>query len=242
MHPFTGIIAFALALFLATSALMVSQCSAPQYTELPPSPQEMATARAADRREIEAIATRLQAQRQSEPPREAQSPAPPQMAAAANPADGKCGGIWNIECTFQQLNRALDPPRQSAPSPAPPAPARASVQTPGPSDCSRLQGTWRHPVAGTWTFQGNRASSMINSTNYGAAARQITELSISSCANGTLTYKIVRAALINTVDPSMAYDKTPANSPNRGNWSQIHNQAYSISGNSLKFGNYTYSR
>jgi len=109
------------------------------------------------------------------------------------------------------------------------------------SDClNRLSGAWEHPVGGTWEFEGNKARMVLNSTNYGSAAKQITELSLFTCDGNTMKYKIVRAALINTVDPSMAYDKTPANTPNLQNWSKTHTQAYSISGNALKFGNYTY--
>ncbi|HCC53363.1 MAG TPA: hypothetical protein DEQ20_00290 [Desulfobulbaceae bacterium] len=107
---------------------------------------------------------------------------------------------------------------------------------------SQLSGSWKHPVGGTWSFNGSNARLVLNSTNYGSAAQQITELAISSCDNNTMTYKIVRAALINTVDPSMAYDKTPANAPSTPQWSKTHQQAYAISGGSLKFGNYTYGR
>ena len=106
-----------------------------------------------------------------------------------------------------------------------------------------LLGTWSHPVAGTWTFDGtNHAKSVIPSTNYGSAAQQITELSVSSCANNTMTYTIVRAALVNTVDPSFAYDKTPSNSPTAFDWSKVYTQGYSISGSGLAFGNYTYTK
>ncbi|MBF0328860.1 MAG: ankyrin repeat domain-containing protein [Nitrospirae bacterium] len=111
------------------------------------------------------------------------------------------------------------------------------------SDClNRLSGAWEHPVGGRWEFQDNKARMVLNARNYGSAAKQITEMAIFACEGSTMKYKLVRAALINTVDPSMAYDKTPANTPNLPKWSKTHTQAYSISGNALKFGNYTYMK
>lgn len=121
--------------------------------------------------------------------------------------------------------------------------ARSRAAQGGGSGClGRLAGTWSHAVGGTWTFSGNQATLVLNSTNYGPRAQQITVLALSSCDNDTMTYKIVRAALINTVDPSFAYDKTPANAPNAPNWSKVNSQGYSISGNGLRFGNYTYAK
>lgn len=112
------------------------------------------------------------------------------------------------------------------------------------SSClTELSGTWRHPTGGAWTFDGgNRSTIVLDSINYGSAAQQITELSLISCGGGSMSYKIVRAALINTVDPSMAYDKTPANAPTAPNWSKTYNQPYSIVGNTLKVGNFNYTK
>jgi hypothetical protein len=106
-----------------------------------------------------------------------------------------------------------------------------------------LVGAWSHPVGGTWSFTApNRAKLVTPSLNYGAAAQQITELSVSSCANGTMTYTIVRAALVNTVDPSFAYDKTPANAASAFDWGKVYTQGYTIAGAGLVFGNYTYAK
>ena len=104
-----------------------------------------------------------------------------------------------------------------------------------------LKGSWTHQVGGTWEFDGgNKAKIVLNSTNFGPRALQITELQLSGCTDTSLSYKIVRAALINTVDADMAYDKTPQNS--EGPWDKSFNQPYSLSGNSLKLGNYSYER
>lgn len=136
-------------------------------------------------------------------------------------------------------------PAQSEPQPELQAGSPNPTQNKGTKSggCGSLSGKWTHSVGGTWTFSENQATLVTNSLNYGAAAQQITVLNLSSCNNGTMTYKIGRAALINTVDPRYAYDKTPANAPQEAaKWSQVHNQAYSISGNGLKFGNYTYTK
>lgn len=113
----------------------------------------------------------------------------------------------------------------------------------GSGNCSALAGKWTHPVGGTWTFAGKNATMVLNSTNYGPRAQQITVLNLSSCSKGTMTYKITRAALINTVEPQYAYDKTPANAPQQADkWNKVHNQAYALNGSSLQFGNYTYTK
>jgi hypothetical protein len=111
-------------------------------------------------------------------------------------------------------------------------------------DCFKtLSGTWQHPVGGTWKFEGgNRGTLVLDSTNYGAAAQQITELSFTSCDSTVMHYKIVRAALINTVDPDMAYDKTPENAPTAYRWSKVYTQAYSMVSGELALGNYTYRK
>lgn len=111
---------------------------------------------------------------------------------------------------------------------------------------NNLLGTWYHSVGGTWTFSVtggvNKAKLELNSLNYGPAAKQITELSVSACTSTSLTYTITRAALINTIDPSFAYEKTPANAPGEVDWSKVYNQPYSLSGSGLQFGNYTYAK
>ena len=103
-----------------------------------------------------------------------------------------------------------------------------------------LAGAWTHSVGGTWTFAGNQATQVVNSGNYGSRAQQIQVVSVSSCENGSMTYKVVRLALANTDDPGQAYDKTPANAPALSTWAKVNTQPYSISANGLKFGNYTY--
>lgn len=109
-----------------------------------------------------------------------------------------------------------------------------------------LLGSWYHSVGGTWTFSvegnTNKAKLILNSLNYGPAAQQITELAVSSCAGSSMSYKITRAALINTIDPSYAYDKTPENAPSAYDWSKVYSQSYTLSGYILAFGNYTYTK
>lgn len=94
-----------------------------------------------------------------------------------------------------------------------------------------------------WTFDSNYHATMVqDSLNYGPAAQRIYEMVISSCANNKFTYKYVRAAIVNTVDPSWAYDKTLANSPNDSYWTKVYNQEYSVSGGILKFGYFDYKQ
>ncbi len=107
----------------------------------------------------------------------------------------------------------------------------------------KLTGSWEHPIGGTWIFaNGKKAELTVNSTNYGPAAQQITEFAVASCENNTMTYKIVRGALVNTVDPSFAYDKTQARTPAAFNWAKEYQQPYEISGRTFKFGNFTYTK
>lgn len=125
--------------------------------------------------------------------------------------------------------------------------AAAAQKTPpaasGSTDCvAKLAGTWVHATGGTWTFSGKQGTLVVNSSSYGPKAQQITVLSVSSCDTDTMTYKIVRTALINTADASFQYDRTPASAPNLPNWVKVYTQPYAISVNGLKFGNYTYAR
>jgi len=106
----------------------------------------------------------------------------------------------------------------------------------------KLAGSWSHTVGGTWTFSGNQGTQVVESGNYGARAQQITVMSVSSCENDTMTYKVVRLALVNTDDPAQAYDKTPANTPALSSWAKVNTQRYAISGAGLRFGNYTYAK
>lgn len=129
-------------------------------------------------------------------------------------------------------------PAAAAPVAAPPAPPAA--QAASGACLAKLTGSWTHPVGGTWNFFSNKGKLIVNSNNYGPRAQQITDLEVSSCENDTMTYKIVRAQLKNTVDPGTAYDKTPENSPTLPTWRKVHTQPYSISANGLKFGDHTY--
>lgn len=106
----------------------------------------------------------------------------------------------------------------------------------------RLSGKWSHPVGGTWTFAGNQGTRVVESSEYGSRARQITVINVSSCDNDTMTYKVVRLALINPDDPGMAYDRTEANIPNLSIWAKANAQRFAISGAGLRFGGYTYAK
>lgn len=117
----------------------------------------------------------------------------------------------------------------------------SSTTSPGTAQgCTALAGSWTHSVGGTWAFSGSKAVLTLNSINYGPRAQQITELALSSCASGSLQYKIVRAALINTVDPSFAYDKKPGAAG--VDWNKSYNQPYTLSGRSVTIGNYSYAK
>ncbi len=136
----------------------------------------------------------------------------------------------------------------TAPEPAAKAESAAAAQkTPtassGTTDCvAKLAGTWVHATGGTWTFSGKQGTLVVNSSSYGPKAQQITVLSLSSCDGDSLTYKIVRTALVNTADASFQYDRTPASAPTLPNWVKVYTQPYAISVNGLKFGNYTYAK
>jgi hypothetical protein len=106
----------------------------------------------------------------------------------------------------------------------------------------RLSGTWSHPVGGTWTFAGNQGTRVVESNEYGSRARQITVINVSSCVNDTMTYKVVRLALMNPDDPGKAYDRTEANSPDLSIWAKANAQHFSISGSGLRLGGYTYAK
>lgn len=113
----------------------------------------------------------------------------------------------------------------------------------GSTNCvAKLAGTWVHATGGTWTFSGKQGTLVVNSGSYGPKAQQITVLSLSSCDADTMTYKIVRTALVNTADASFQYDRTPASAPNLPNWVKVYTQPYAISVNGLKFGNFTYAK
>ncbi len=115
----------------------------------------------------------------------------------------------------------------------------SSVQS-SDSCFSNLAGSWRHPQGGIWTFNGATGKIVLNSTNFGDAAQQITELNISSCNNNTLVYTLTRAALVNTVDPTFAYDKTKESAPSDFDWTKVYNQPYQLSSQGLQLGKFTY--
>lgn len=111
------------------------------------------------------------------------------------------------------------------------------------ADCfADLSGSWQHPVGGTWSFNSGKAKIIVNSENYGPSAKQITELKVNSCDNDQLTYNITRAALENAIDPSFTYDKNRESTPDAFDWSKDYLQPYDISGQSIKIGNYTYTK
>ena len=111
------------------------------------------------------------------------------------------------------------------------------------ADCfSNLSGSWEHPIGGTWIFDSQKAKVVVNSENYGPAAKQITEFKVTSCDNNQLNYKITRAALENAVNPSFTYDKNSQSTPDAFDWSKDYLQPYEISGRSIKIGNYTYTK
>ena len=106
----------------------------------------------------------------------------------------------------------------------------------------RLAGTWSHPTGGTWAFAGNQGTRVAALTKYGAKARQITVMNVSSCGNDTLAYKFVRLALTDTDDPAQGYDRTEANTPNLSLWAKDSTLRYSVSSTGLRIGNYTYAK
>ena len=116
-----------------------------------------------------------------------------------------------------------------------------STTAPGSAQgCSALQGTWTSPIVGTWVFTGSIGRLTVDSLNYGPRAQQITELALSSCANNTLQYKLVRAALVNAIDPTFAYDKTPGDPG--VDWNRSFSQPYTLVGNRLTIANDVYTK
>lgn len=120
--------------------------------------------------------------------------------------------------------------------------AAQSAQIPASPCLGRLAGVWSHPAGGTWTFKGNQGTRVVESRDHGPKARQITVMNVYSCEKGTITYKYVRFALTNPDDAGLAYDKTEANAPNLAIWAKVNTQRYSISGDGLRLGNYTYAK
>lgn len=117
-----------------------------------------------------------------------------------------------------------------------------STAAPGSAQgCAPLAGTWASTDKGTWVFSGSKAVLTLNSINYGPRAQQITELALSSCAASVLQYKIVRAALVNTVDPSFAYDHKPG-STNAVDWNKSYSQPYTLSGTRLIIATDSYTK
>jgi hypothetical protein len=108
------------------------------------------------------------------------------------------------------------------------------ITTAQAADCGDLEGSWSNPVGGTWTFSSGSGKLVVNSTNYGSRAQQITELKISSCSDGVLKYIIERAAMTNTDDPEYTYDKVPP--------AKEYSQPYSLGSGELKIGNFTYMK
>jgi hypothetical protein len=108
------------------------------------------------------------------------------------------------------------------------------ITTAHAGDCGELEGSWSNPVGGTWTFSSGSGKLVVNSTNYGSRAQQITELKISSCSDGVLKYVIARAAMTNTDDPEYTYDKVPP--------PKEYSQPYSLDSGELKIGNFTYMK
>lgn len=117
-----------------------------------------------------------------------------------------------------------------------------STAAPGSAQgCAALAGTWTSTDKGTWVFSGSKAVLTLDSINYGPRAQQITELALSSCTSSVLQYKIVRAALVNTVDPSFAYDHKPG-STNAVDWNKSYSQPYTLSGTRLTIATDSYTR
>jgi hypothetical protein len=106
----------------------------------------------------------------------------------------------------------------------------------------RLSGTWSHPAGGTWTFAGNQGTRVAAMARFGAKARQITVINVSSCAKDSMAYTFVRLALADTDEPAQAYDRTAANNPNLSVWAKANTLHYSVTGAGLRIGNYTYAK
>jgi len=106
----------------------------------------------------------------------------------------------------------------------------------------RLSGTWSHPAGGTWTFSGTQGTRSAAAAKFGAKARQITVINVSSCARDTMTYTFARLALVDTDDPAQAYDRTAANAPGLSVWAKSNTLRYSVTGTGLRIGNYTYAK
>jgi hypothetical protein len=121
-------------------------------------------------------------------------------------------------------------------------PVTQSADAAGSSCLGRLSGTWTHPVGGTWTFAGNQGTRVAESAKFGAKARQITTMIVSGCESDTMTYRIVRFALVNTDDPGQAYDRTEASAPTLSFWRKANTVRYAVSGAGLRIGNYTYEK
>jgi hypothetical protein len=166
-----------------------------------------------------------------------------QKAAGSTPFGGMLAKGFNswMDDSDKEPQQAPPPPQPKEQQPSASSPSQKKGS--GSGNCSALAGKWTNPVGGTWTFAGRNATMVLNSTNYGPRAQQITVLNLSSCSKGTMTYKITRAAMINTIEPQYAYDKTPENAPQQADkWNKVHTQAYVLAGTSLQFGNFTYTR
>jgi len=104
-----------------------------------------------------------------------------------------------------------------------------------------LAGTWSNPAQGSWTFTGANAKQVKPTISLGRNAHSDTDIAISSCSGGTLTYKIVHTG-IHDSDYGADYDAYPSNYPDLPQWSKTYTDSYSISGNVLTFGSDTYRR
>jgi hypothetical protein len=165
-----------------------------------------------EKRQVELASVRKEAERVAQPP----------AVANANTA-GASGSAARATIAAPANTAVVEAPRKKA-----------------VSCLDALQGTWSHDVGGEWTFSGSTGTLVLRSTNQGGTARQTTVMEISSCDGGTLRYRLVRAAMESAYG---SYDKTEDNDqPPTVNWSKVYNQAYSLSGDSLRLGNYTYER
>ena len=173
-------------------------------------------------------------------PAPAPAPAAPPAAQAAKAAAPAAPAQTPPPAPAAQPTLAAPAP-QAAPS-AQATQAAQAAQVAAMPCLGKIAGTWVHAVGGTWTFAGAQGTQVVESSNYGARAQQIMVVNVSSCENDTMLYKVVRMAMVNTDDPAQAYDRTPANAPTLSTWSRVVNQRYTITGNGMRLGNYTFAK
>jgi hypothetical protein len=219
----------------AAKAAAPAAAPAPAASPAPPPAAPMTRAQLAAQAAQEAAAAKAA--------KSAQAAQAAQEAAAARAAQEAAAAKAAQEAAAAKAAQEAAAAKAAQAAAAAKAAQEAQAAAAAASPCfGRLAGGWAHPVGGSITFSGTQATQVVPSPNYGSRAQLVTVMSISSCENDTLAYKVVRLALENTDDTAQAYDKTPANAPTLSTFTKAFTQRYSISASGMRFGNYTYAK